>query len=1198
MQNRNYLKRLISLLMSLVMSFSLFTGLDITVNAATSDDYELYLADYLCQNQNAQDYINGENYLPYRVFVEGRRYDPTYISLVAAWQVATFSLKSPTEYSTKVVGYYETILFDIICGEQNSASALEDLDNLVDSCEASSLKKVYSMYGELSKIPLKDMDKNSTEYKNMMKTISGLNFMKDAFDCINNFGDVLGYCNDIYDYLSKCSKLQAVAQKMNGIDTILMKISSKTSDPALAKACDNVAKLCSESLDSAMVKSIFIGEKTATIVTQELIGDLWNDIVAQCTGYGLAIKAGQAMGKLSANLLFSTEADIEHHFSMCALYDFEDMLIEIVKSYQSAYLSNRTVANAKIFNESFKLLLKTYLEGVEYSDKYAQINYDQGLINNLIKHFNQEEYDDYKYYLGLYKGNIEKFFSYITVEMYNGFFAMFESDDDQELVAYIKSLSGVSAKTQNVSDEEYQDAVELFGYVSERYYGLDLTKSKVLTSNVETFADVVMTADLDLNGYTLTINGDLLQSGGTMKIGTGILNVKGDYRIAKKYVDEYGDVSYDMTSAYLNMNNAVGVLNVDGDFSTYSSEFFNNSTPKNVLTAGTMQIGGNFYQYSSDSDTRYCAGFPSKENHIVTFKGDKIHEVYFDEASYSSISKLTNIKTIDNAKIKFTGRLTGFTMCQDLTIEGYTTLTDGTMNLNGYTLTINGDLLQSGGTMKIETGTLNVKGDYQIASKTVDDLGEVTYNETYARLHMYNEADTVNIDGDFITKSSCGTSSSNTDDNVLKAGTMNIGGDFYQYSLSSSTSSERNFAPSGTHKVVLMNKGSKVHFDSPSYNYFNILELKHQKKYYTFSNDNCWNELILPVCDHNLVLVDTVPPTDDGEGKNTYFCDECNNTIVEVIPATGHTTVVDKAVAPTCTETGLTEGSHCSTCNEVLVAQQVVDALGHNVVLDPAVAPTVTEFGLTEGYHCSNCGLVFSEQELIRPLGYTVYLDSEKIFAGYDDTLVYEVEETGVTYQWYATNNADGTRAVAVKGATDGEFSPMDYYGGKEAKYKYFYCVANFEVDGVKLQTTSPMCINAFAFVGETDYSYIDYENAVIYTDSLNNSTYTDILTLESADGLTATVSPSYQYGEAKGYGTGSTLTLAGDGGTTVFTVVVYGDINGDGAVDVLDGTAIARAATGNTDIDGVYGTAADIDGSGDINPADYQSAINKILAA
>ena len=40
-----------------------------------------------------------------------------------------------------------------------------------------------------------------------------------------------------------------------------------------------------------------------------------------------------------------------------------------------------------------------------------------------------------------------------------------------------------------------------------------------------------------------------------------------------------------------------------------------------------------------------------------------------------------------------------------------------------------------------------------------------------------------------------------------------------------------------------------------------------------------------------------------------------------------HTVVTDEAVAPTYTHTGLTEGSHCSVCEEVLKAQKVVPAL-------------------------------------------------------------------------------------------------------------------------------------------------------------------------------------------------------------------------------------------------------------------------------
>ena len=86
-------------------------------------------------------------------------------------------------------------------------------------------------------------------------------------------------------------------------------------------------------------------------------------------------------------------------------------------------------------------------------------------------------------------------------------------------------------------------------------------------------------------------------------------------------------------------------------------------------------------------------------------------------------------------------------------------------------------------------------------------------------------------------------------------------------------------------------------------------------------------------------------------------CDLFNKPEPDPQPAAcQHTkTELKNAVPATCTETGLTEGSHCSVCETVIKAQKTTSAQGHSYgdwIMDPA--PTKTEDG-KRYKKCINC---------------------------------------------------------------------------------------------------------------------------------------------------------------------------------------------------------------------------------------------------
>ena len=120
-------------------------------------------------------------------------------------------------------------------------------------------------------------------------------------------------------------------------------------------------------------------------------------------------------------------------------------------------------------------------------------------------------------------------------------------------------------------------------------------------------------------------------------------------------------------------------------------------------------------------------------------------------------------------------------------------------------------------------------------------------------------------------------------------------------------------------------------------------------------------------------------PTCENAGVMKYTCMDCGKTKTEAISATGHRNIVAiEEKAATCTEPGHKAGTKCLDCNAILSGMEVIPAKGHTEVIDPAVEPTCTKTGLTEGKHCSVCNEVLVKQEIVPAKGHTEVVRNQK----------------------------------------------------------------------------------------------------------------------------------------------------------------------------------------------------------------------------
>lgn len=129
------------------------------------------------------------------------------------------------------------------------------------------------------------------------------------------------------------------------------------------------------------------------------------------------------------------------------------------------------------------------------------------------------------------------------------------------------------------------------------------------------------------------------------------------------------------------------------------------------------------------------------------------------------------------------------------------------------------------------------------------------------------------------------------------------------------------------------------------------------------------------------------------EGKKRYACIACGEIKTEKIEPAGHKEAIDAAQEPTCTEAGLTEGSHCTVCQEILIPQETIPANGHT-------------FGEWETVKSPGCAEKGSRQRKCLACGYTETEETDA--SGHDWDEEYTIDQA-------ATCTSEGSASIHCK---------------------------------------------------------------------------------------------------------------------------------------------------------------------------------------
>ncbi len=394
-------------------------------------------------------------------------------------------------------------------------------------------------------------------------------------------------------------------------------------------------------------------------------------------------------------------------------------------------------------------------------------------------------------------------------------------------------------------------------------------------------------------------------------------------------------------------------------------------------------------------------------------------------------------------------------------------------------------------------------------------------------------------------------------------------------------------------------------------------------KTFTCVCGDTYTETIKATGHKNTIFITELKPTCTKPGAEDEYCLDCSDLVgTREIPALGHDDsgewIVEKAA--TCTENG-SKALYCKRCTEKIDTVSIT-ALGHNFVL----AEKNEKHPHNELYKCTRCpetktvAGVYSE--ICPECNFTsTVIDAQSCkitgYTGELSSLTVPAELGGKKVVSTATSalkaNAKLTEVRFEDGITEiGSLTFMNCSSLKKAvlpasvttigTYAFYGCAADFAIYCFRDSYAHQYAVdNNIDFVlmdiAETKNSIIDYTHKLIFTQFTMAADMSVLIGVPK--NVVAIPQASVVNGNRETFGTGSTVTVFENNTFSgEYTVIVNGDLDGDGVSDVLDAILAERAANGHATLSDAQAYAANNSADTEIDAASYQNVVNRALGA